>query len=321
MNTTLERPRFFPRQLVTPDDLTLASEYLRDKMRRHNRYLHGWGVVCGAMVEFPNPVKAWKVVIRPGYILGPCGDEILLDRDICFDLRTRCLTAAAGDPCEDVAPANGCCNGSGGRQVREGTWLIAVRYKEFPASPVRVYQGGCGCDDASCEYSRLRDGYEICVLPPPCPESHQNPPTVTLPSPAAIQFCSDPPADPWVILARVVVNAQGVISEIDNCGCRRVVFSTAAWWTRCNTPVLRPDTGGTTPSTPTTPTTPTTPSTPTTPTRPTPRGSTPPPGPAAQPVGDGGPPPSNSPDRSSGSAEPPGPGGPQHGGSTDPHSH
>jgi hypothetical protein len=241
MNTTLERPRFFPRQLVTPDDLTLAQDYLREKMRRHNRYLHGWGVVCGAMVEFPNPLKPWKVVIRPGYILGPCGDEIVLDRDICFDIRNRCVTAATGDPCEDIAQPTDCgCNGPGGRQPRDGVWLIAVRYKEFPASPVRVYQGGCGCDDASCEYSRWRDGYEICVLPPPCPESHMNPPEIALPGPAALRFCPDPPADPWVILAKVTVNAQGAITEIDNCGCRRVVFSTAGWWTRCNSPALTP---------------------------------------------------------------------------------
>jgi hypothetical protein len=240
MSLTLERPRFFPRQLVTPDDLTLAQDYMREKMRRHNLHLHGWGVVCGALVEFPDPAKPWKVVIRPGYILGPCGDEIVLDRDICFDIRQRCLTAATGDPCDEVTPVNG-CNGSGGRQGREGTWFIAVRYKDFPANPVRVFQGGCGCDDARCEYSRWRDGYEICVLPPPCPESHRNPPGITLPGPAPIQFCPDPPPDPWVILARVVVNAQGTVTEIDNCGCRRVVFSTAAWWTRCNNPILRPE--------------------------------------------------------------------------------
>jgi hypothetical protein len=272
MNITLERPRFFPRQLVTPDDLTLAQDYMREKMRRHNRYLHGWGVVCGALVEVNETRSPWKVIIRPGYILGPCGDEIVLDRDICFDVRTRCLTAVTGDPCEEVASVSG-CGGSGGRQVREGIWLIAVRYKEFPSSPVRVYQAGCGCDDAHCEYSRWRDGYEICVLPPPCPESHQNAPPISLPAPAPVTVCLQPPADPWVILARVVVTAQGVVSEIDNCGCRRVVLSAAPFWTRCNTPVWKAD-GGATPV-------PTEPGTPTTPPA---GGTTPPRGPGAQPT-------------------------------------
>ncbi|PYV22134.1 MAG: hypothetical protein DMG27_18945 [Acidobacteria bacterium] len=39
-----ERPRYFPRQLITPDDVTLEQDYFRNKLRRHNRLLHGWGV-------------------------------------------------------------------------------------------------------------------------------------------------------------------------------------------------------------------------------------------------------------------------------------
>ena len=38
---SLERTRFFPRQLVTPDDLTQDQIYFRDTHRRHNRMLHG----------------------------------------------------------------------------------------------------------------------------------------------------------------------------------------------------------------------------------------------------------------------------------------
>ena len=48
-----ERPRYYGRQLITADDLTLEQDYFRDKLRRHNRLLHGWGVVCGAQV-FPS---------------------------------------------------------------------------------------------------------------------------------------------------------------------------------------------------------------------------------------------------------------------------
>ena len=46
----LERPRYFPGQLMTPEEMILEQNYFRDKMRRHNRLLHGWGVVCGAVV-------------------------------------------------------------------------------------------------------------------------------------------------------------------------------------------------------------------------------------------------------------------------------
>jgi hypothetical protein len=45
-----ERPRYYARQLITSDDLTLEQDYFRNRMRLHNRMLHGWGVVCGAQV-------------------------------------------------------------------------------------------------------------------------------------------------------------------------------------------------------------------------------------------------------------------------------
>ena len=43
----LERVKYFQRQLLTVDDMVTDQEYFRQKMRRHNRFLHGWGVVCG----------------------------------------------------------------------------------------------------------------------------------------------------------------------------------------------------------------------------------------------------------------------------------
>ena len=38
------RPRFFPGQLLSDDDLNRLSRYIVDKNKLHNRYLHGWGV-------------------------------------------------------------------------------------------------------------------------------------------------------------------------------------------------------------------------------------------------------------------------------------
>src|SRR5580658_9102554 len=95
-STIAELPRYYPRQLITPDDLTLEQNYFRDRMRRHNRLLHGWGVVCGALVcpaTTTNPdgtvsLVPWKVVVQTGYILGPYGDEIILDCVRTVDVRT-----------------------------------------------------------------------------------------------------------------------------------------------------------------------------------------------------------------------------------------
>ena len=108
--TANERPRFYPRQIITADDLTLDQEYSRQKFQRHNRFLHGWGVVCGATLDYTT--KPWMIKVAAGYVLGPCGEEIVLCTDVCFDIRTRCVTAAppGQDPCADIwqPPRSGC---------------------------------------------------------------------------------------------------------------------------------------------------------------------------------------------------------------------
>lgn len=237
---TIERPRFFPRQLVTPDDLTLGQDYLRNKIRRINRYLHGWGVVCGTRVDKSS--KPWKVIVHQGYILGPFGDEIVIERDICFDVRTRCVAVSAGDACDDVVDPL-CPDRSLDPRRADKPFYVAVRYKEIPSRPVRVQPVGCGCDDTSCEYSRWRDGYEICVIDA-CPTAtHTNPPDLnTLTRPTGIPDCPPCPTDPWVVLAEVTTDAQGNVTRIDNCSCRRMVLSLAPYWWRCNEPPIVVDT-------------------------------------------------------------------------------
>src|SRR5882672_3777892 len=78
--TSLERTRFFARQLVGPTDLTQDQIYFREKMKRHNRMLHGWGVVCGACVT--KGQGKCEVIVQSGYVLGPYGDEIVIPRDV-----------------------------------------------------------------------------------------------------------------------------------------------------------------------------------------------------------------------------------------------
>src|SRR2546421_8213594 len=89
----LERTRFFPRQLVTPGDLTQDQEYFRAKLRRHNRLLHGWGVVCGAGVT--TGPKVSEVTVHPGYVLGPFGDEIVIDDPVTIDMCREGLDGTA----------------------------------------------------------------------------------------------------------------------------------------------------------------------------------------------------------------------------------
>lgn len=230
---TLQRPRYFPRQLITPDEMTLEQQYFRDKMRRHNRLLHGWGVVCGARVcevinKDGNHVP-WKVCVKPGYILGPYGDEIIIEGERIVDLRKCSVTVTAVEyPGEVIDPW---C--SEVEEPPESPLYLAVRYKQVMTRPVRVQPVGCGCDETRCEYSRWCDGYEIGCLPD-CPEMPENPLMVGgLPCGDMFSECPPCPSDPWVRLAEITLGDEGKIDKIDNCVCRRMVVSFANYWCRC----------------------------------------------------------------------------------------
>ena len=242
-----ERPRYYARQLITSDDLTLEQDYFRNKLRLHNLRLHGWGVVCGAQVCMvpkkngngngngnpPTEFEPWKVYVKPGYILSPCGDEINIDCGRVIDLRTTGMSGVTGEPCVDAVDP-WCVEVF----ERDGSdvLFVAVRYKQFATRPVRVQPAGCGCDDTRCENSRWRDGYEIKVLNR-CPHEHVEPPIFDdLFEDAPIPVCSPPPDDPWVGLARVELDPDGVITKIDNCACRRMVLSHASFWWNCEGP-------------------------------------------------------------------------------------
>src|SRR5438132_13059519 len=107
------RPRFFAGQLLTEEDLNRLDHYIVEKNRLHNRYLHGWGVVCGLEVVC-SPCDG-MVTVHPGYALGPCGEDTIVCReetvDFCALIR-RCRqvrppeceppVTTPNDPCQDM---------------------------------------------------------------------------------------------------------------------------------------------------------------------------------------------------------------------------
>jgi hypothetical protein len=240
----LERPRYFPGQLMTPDELS------------HNRLLHGWGVVCGAIVcrvpiqegngsgsakvfqEGEDPcsktqddssLDPWRVSVSPGYILGPQGDEIVIGCETIVDVRHACTTGVSGD---SYPPAADPWCSQVTVERRPGPVYLAVRYKEIMTRPVRSQPAGCGCDETACEYSRIRDGFEICTLDD-CPESHMEEPPDS--EKCELRACPPCPEEPWVVLARIDLDTNG-ITRVDRYSCRRVVFSLANFWCRPEEP-------------------------------------------------------------------------------------
>ena len=220
----LERVRFYPRQLIGADDLTQEQAYFRNKLRRHNRFLHGWGVVCGCEVRAVPTTKApWQVVICPGYLLTPQGDEVYISSEAWFDLAT-CLVQSS-DPCAFSRP----CPPVSLQVEQTRKVYLAVRYIECEGRPQRVAPVGCGCDEADCENSRIYDAYEICCLDS-LPASHD----LRLPScrelcRGGIFPCPTCTDDGWVVIAQVTLPAkvatQVTQGDIDN-RQRKLLYST-----------------------------------------------------------------------------------------------
>jgi hypothetical protein len=231
--SNLEQPKFFPRQLVTPDDLTQILVYLKEKQRRHNRLLHGWGIVCGARLK--EGQKPCEIIVEAGYILDPYGDEILIDRDVTVNLCQESLDGNAVSPC--VGTADPWCSNIQIDRPSDKPLYIAVRYAECQTRPVRVAAMGCGCNEMECEYSRIRDSYTIKVLTS-LPSTYADP----MPQPqlrdilncTQEQSCSTCPTAPWIVLGDVILDSQGKITKIDCFTHRRNVLSFANYYFLCH---------------------------------------------------------------------------------------
>jgi hypothetical protein len=233
----LQRPRFFARQLVTPAELNLGLDYVLERLRVHNRLLHGCGVVCGLKVcrvkGSDDVALPWKVAIEPGHAIDCCGNDLTVDCERVVDLRSVVTVSACGDPAGEVRDpwcADTWTQREGGR-----VW-IAVCYAACRTRPVRTQPAGCGCNDTDCEYSRWVDGYEVRVLDEAPDSCTEDPPSWedflgTLAGP--LSECPECPDDACLALAVVDFDADGNITTIDNCSCRRMVLSLAGFWWRC----------------------------------------------------------------------------------------
>jgi hypothetical protein len=143
------RPRFFDGQLLSADDLTRLERYIVGKNRLHNRYLHGWGVVCGLEVRC-DPCKD-TVTVRKGYALSPCGDDIVVCKDVSVpicDLIKQCQRASADDcfSSQLTEAERGC-------QDAEVPWVLSICYDEKPSrgiTPLRASSGSACCSKCAC---------------------------------------------------------------------------------------------------------------------------------------------------------------------------
>jgi hypothetical protein len=133
-------------------ELSDEQSYLVGKHRFHNARCHGAGVLCGLRVDrftFPQGSTSPSTVIRVtrGAALDACGREILVPVDQCIDVNAWFLKNSA----QLSLPS-----GTASLPMR-----VALRYRECPSDPAPVPRDPCGCDASGCDYTRVREGFEL----------------------------------------------------------------------------------------------------------------------------------------------------------------
>lgn len=166
----MERPRFFAGQLLTEAELNSEQQYVIAKNRLHNRYLHGWGVVCGLEVVC-NDCPGF-LTIKSGYALDPCGNDIVVPTDQQFDLLKRI------NECRDATRRRNDCDpmriddDPNCRDI-EQEWCVTLVYLEQQTRPTMALRnesatscacggngnGNCGCGGQSRASASKSGGY------------------------------------------------------------------------------------------------------------------------------------------------------------------
>ncbi len=137
---SLSRPRFFDGRLLTAEDLTREQEYVIGKLKRHNRSLHGFGVVAGLKVT----LTPGKIIVDAGLALDCEGNEIAIDSPQTID------SLATSDA--RIAYVN-------------------IRYAEETSNP---FPDMPGSGDQGSQLATISEGFEICLGPENFTRSHRH---------------------------------------------------------------------------------------------------------------------------------------------------
>jgi hypothetical protein len=129
----LERVRYSFGMVLGVEDFEAEQNYFRERMRRHNRELHGFGVVrgLGVAIEHDEKGRGEHVAVNPGFAIAPDGEEI-----------------AVPERATHALPADG------------SALYVTVAYFEQPARPVPVLG-----ETSDTAFTRVEESFALSVAP------------------------------------------------------------------------------------------------------------------------------------------------------------
>ncbi len=139
----LQRVNYTAGMLLGVDDFRTEQQYLQNRLRRHNRLLHGSGIACGLNVTVEQ--GSARIEISPGLALDPAGNEICIEQPVHLAL-----------------PSSG------------PDLFVLLRYAEHPCRGVPVVPGGGGQgadSDFDVQPTRVVETFTVALAPAPQSDS------------------------------------------------------------------------------------------------------------------------------------------------------
>lgn len=219
----VKRVRYFNGMLMTEADFRDEQMYHLEKRRMLNRYLHGWGIVCGLDVRENNNL----ITISPGFALDCHGNEIWLDETVQLG------------PSEmvEAKQSRGECTDEETTQEPE-SFFIAICYRKKETNQVSVYAPD-GCDEQECAPSRVADGYCIRIFDERPPQPNESWINENLPDnpdslcEAPLPCPADCPSEHCIILGRITLDRDEGgslrVASVEKNGHRTQIWSARMW--------------------------------------------------------------------------------------------
>lgn len=177
---SLDWPLFEPGSFLSVRDLMAEQRSRLELHRRHNHYLHDWGVICGLWVVPANQARRpWAIQVCPGYAIGCCGEEIEVRVPSLVDVRDY-LWRRSPDS--------------------SGLAYVGIRYAEQNIRSVPAKSRGCVCEETVYEHSRIQDCFQLDILwslPAVVDTDNFDPCAQQIPS------CPQCPESPYIFLAQI----------------------------------------------------------------------------------------------------------------------
>ena len=126
---SFSRPKYFSGKLLTAEDFQDEQNYFVEKRRLHNRYIHGFGIVCGLDIS----LKDESLIVEAGYALDCEGNDIVICEPFEMDL-----------PDKDK------------KEV-----FVGLKYHEVETEPVPQIKMPEHTEEDSTLYSRIQESFEI----------------------------------------------------------------------------------------------------------------------------------------------------------------